>query len=72
MTGAGAEASIPASPFTMLGSPDALACEGDACVIPSATVDLDSDAVDIEPSPQEAAAASGRAVAAALDEGASL
>jgi hypothetical protein len=23
-----------ASPFTMLGAPDAVACEGDACIVP--------------------------------------
>lgn len=60
--------STPSSPvFTMLGAPDALACESDACVIPGSESTL-----DIEPSADEAAAASRRAVTAALDEGASL
>lgn len=27
-------ADAPLAPFTMLGAPDAAACEGDACVIP--------------------------------------
>ncbi len=63
-------APTPAS-FTMLGSADAAACEGDNCLIPGA---LD-DAVampEIEPTADEAATASARAVTAALDEGASL
>lgn len=28
-------ADAPLAPFTMLGTPDAAACEGDACVIPN-------------------------------------
>lgn len=49
----------------MVGSSDALACEGDACALPGGTI-------DIEPEADEAAAASVRAVNSALDEGASL
>lgn len=61
------------SPFVMLGSADAAACEGDACLLPgAATAVVDGAVVDIEPGPDEAAAASARAVTAALDEGASL
>jgi hypothetical protein len=56
--------------FTMVGATDASACEGESCLVP--IVPPSSDSLDIEPSPAEAAAASGRAVAAALDEGASL
>jgi hypothetical protein len=36
------------APFTMLGAPDAAACEGDACVIPGASG---------RPAPADAAAA---------------
>lgn len=60
-------------PLTMLGSDDAQACEGDNCLVAGVTVaDPALSTVDIEPTPEEAAAASSRAVAAALDEGASL
>lgn len=58
------------SPFTMLGSADAAACEGDACLVPRAASSADTSI--LEPDPDEAAAASVRAVTAALDEGASL
>jgi hypothetical protein len=61
--------------FTMLGATDAAACEGDSCLVPgavTASVAAAPDALDIEPTHEEAAAASARAVAAALDEGASL
>ena len=71
-----------ASPFTMLGSADAAACEGDSCLVPlavsgvgtaGASIDPGASAeIDIEPTADEAKAASARAVAAALDEGASL
>jgi hypothetical protein len=54
------------SPFILLGDPDALACEGDSCVVPVVS------GADLGLSPDEAAAASSRAVAAALDEGAAL
>jgi hypothetical protein len=57
----------------MVGSPDAAACEGDACLVPGATrSDAREAEIDIEPEPEEAAAASVRAVNSALDEGASL
>lgn len=45
--------------FSMLGGDDAVVCEGDSCFV-------------LEPSAEEAAAASARAVNAAIDEGASL
>ncbi len=54
------------TPFILLGDPDALACEGDACLVPVVT------GSELGLSPDETAAASSRAVAAALDEGASL
>lgn len=64
-------------PFVMLGSTGAMACEGDACLVPG-VVDgvglepaLDEPALD-EAALDEAAAASSRAVTAALDQGASL
>ncbi|GAA4666895.1 hypothetical protein [Frondihabitans cladoniiphilus] len=80
--------SSPTSPFTMLGAADAAACEGDSCLLPGAAAaseapgaaaaladaatDQDPESPNIEPGPDEAAAASSRAVIAALDEGASL
>lgn len=57
----------PSAAFTMLGSPDAAACDGDSCLVPGAVT-----VPDIEPTPDEASAASIRAVTAALDDGASL
>ncbi|WP_123944113.1 MULTISPECIES: hypothetical protein [unclassified Frondihabitans] len=57
--------------FTMLGSADAAACEGDSCLIPGALTETVT-MPEIEPTADEAAAASARAVTAALDEGASL
>ncbi|BDZ50903.1 hypothetical protein GCM10025867_31440 [Frondihabitans sucicola] len=64
----------PTSPvFTMLGDAAAEACEGDSCLVPGTAAAARAERIiDIEPTPQEAAAASARAVAAALDEGASL
>lgn len=67
MTGA---ADAPAR-FTMLGSADAAACEGDTCLIPGSSSES-SLVPDIEPGHDEASAASARAVTAALDDGASL
>jgi len=60
--------------FTMVGAADASACEGDNCVVPAAAAAPAPalSPLDIEPGADEAAAASGRAVTAALDEGASL
>lgn len=56
------------SPLTMLGASDANACEGDACLVPQAASEDDPGIL----LPEESAAASNRAVTAALDEGASL
>lgn len=66
MTAGAGEPGTSAPAFTMLGAPDAVVCEGDVCAVAPV------DDVDIEPTHQEAAAASARAVTAALDEGASL
>lgn len=66
MTAGAGEPGTSAPAFTMLGEPDAVVCEGDVCAVPAL------DGVEIEPTPEEAAAASARAVTAALDEGASL
>lgn len=44
-------ADAPVAPFTMLGAPDAAACEGDACVIPGAS----AAAAPTEPAPTRAA-----------------
>lgn len=63
------------TPFTMVGADDALVCEGDSCLVPlriEGTAGTAADVPDVEPPADEAAAASGRAIAAALDEGASL
>lgn len=60
------------TPFTMLGDADAMACEGDSCLVPLPLTGVRAGDVDIEPTHDEAAAASARAVAAALDEGAAL
>lgn len=68
-------AEAPGPSFTMVGAVDANVCEGDSCLVPGATSGdvVEAQSVpDIEPTPDEARAASARAVAAALDEGASL
>lgn len=33
------------APFAMLGNPDAAACEGDACMVPSAPRPLESSTI---------------------------
>ena len=41
---AGFGATSPSAPFAMLGSPDAVACEGDSCLVtPAGTVVVPSD-----------------------------
>jgi len=47
--------------FTMLGDADALACEGDSCLLPAVVADLHAATASGQ--------APGRAVVGALDEG---
>jgi hypothetical protein len=68
MSAAPATGALPvaASPFTMLGASDAAACEGDACLVPGASM---ADTADTAAADDASAAADLARVRDAIDAG---